>query len=56
MPKPRMRWFLLVSVLSVWMLSGCITTLAPVRALPREALASVTEVAMAIGAKAAARR
>ncbi|MEP7358572.1 MAG: hypothetical protein ABI847_15090 [Anaerolineales bacterium] len=50
MPKRRARWFLLVSMLSALLLSGCITSLAPVKPLPREALASVTEVVVAVGA------
>ncbi len=50
MPKRRVRWLGLVSVLSAWLLSGCITTLAPVQFVPREALASVNEVALAVGA------
>ncbi len=39
----------LVAVLSAWVLSGCITSAAPARVLPREAFASVVEVALAVG-------
>jgi hypothetical protein len=50
MPKRRAHWLVLVSALSAALLAGCIKGLAPVRPLPREALASVTEVAIAVGA------
>lgn len=50
MPKRRAYWLLTFSVLSAWLLSGCITTLAPTQFLPRQAYASVNEVALAVGA------
>jgi hypothetical protein len=50
MPKRRARGMVLVCVLSAWLLSGCITNLAPTQLLPREAFASVSEVALAVGA------
>ena len=49
MPKPRLLGLLLLSVLAANFLAGCITSLAPVQALPREALADVTEVSVAVG-------
>jgi hypothetical protein len=48
MPKRRARW-LAVSMLCAWLLSGCVTTLAPTQPLPREAFASVVDVAVAVG-------
>ncbi len=50
MPKRRAYWMVLVSLLSAALLASCVRSIAPVGPLPREALASVSEVAVAVGA------
>ncbi len=49
MPNRRVVATVCLGALSAWLLSGCIFGIAPVRPLPREAFASVEEVALAVG-------